>query len=166
MANKGMCFGKATELMITSMLLEESRIVYLPVVDDHGVDILVETRKRTANSCYDTDNETRLETNSEHNIFPNSNQSNQNDYQELQVKAISNNNLLTRVSCTNPRANYWFVIFHKFLNTIWLINSLDFVRIASQNKKGANAGCYSISLATKKGPKHKAYIITNFSKLP
>ena len=41
---KKLNLGRATELKIISMLLNEDREVYLPVVDDHGVDVLVASK--------------------------------------------------------------------------------------------------------------------------
>lgn len=41
--NQSMNLGRASEYLVTSMLLNEFREVYLPAVDDHGVDLLVRT---------------------------------------------------------------------------------------------------------------------------
>ena len=41
MANKSMLLGQSAEYKIASMLLADGREIYLPVVDDHGVDMLV-----------------------------------------------------------------------------------------------------------------------------
>ena len=142
MANVSMLLGQSVEYKIASMLLAEAREIYLPVVDDHGVDILVAP------------------------IHPD------DGYQELQIKSLSKGGLFAAISCGNPRPNYWFV-FH-LLNVAgtgqsltWLINSMDFVKIASQNKQGKNIGKYSLTLATKGGKiHHRQFLITNFNALP
>lgn len=137
-----MLLGQSVEYKIASMLLAEDREIYLPVVDDHGVDILVRPKNPA------------------------------NVYQELQIKSISKGGLFAAISCNNPRPNYWFV-FH-LLNVAgigqsltWLINSMDFVKIASQNKQGKNIGKYSLTLATKGGKiHHQQFLITDFNALP
>ena len=132
-----MLLGQSAEYKIASMLLADGREIYLPVVEDHGVDMLVVS------------------------------ESNANSYQELQIKSISKGGLFAAISCPNPRENYWFVFYIKDIDTIWLINSMDFVKIASQNKQGKNIGKYSLSLATKGGKMHyQQDIITDFSRLP
>lgn len=149
-----MLLGQSVEYKIASMLLAEARDIYLPVVDDHGVDILV-APKNPANG---------------YQKLPLKNTA--NVYQELQIKSISKGGLFAAISCNNPRPNYWFV-FH-LLNVAgtgqsltWLINSMDFVKIASQNKQGKNIGKYSLTLATKGGKiHHQQFLITDFNALP
>lgn len=138
--NQSMYLGKASEHLIISKLLSEGREIYVPAVDDHGVDLLVRT----------------IQTNSSHT------------YQEIQVKSISTGGLFAAISCPKPSPNYWYVFYVKDINTLWLINSVDFTNIASKNVKGKNVGKYSLSLANKKGPAKNwsKYIITNFNQLP
>lgn len=138
--NQSMCLGKSSEFLVMSKLLNECREVYEPVVDDHGVDLLVRTNQ----------------------------QGNSHQYQEIQIKSISSGGLFAAINCPNPSPNYWFVFYVKDINTMWLINSMTFVGIASRNVNGKNIGKYSLSLANKKGPiqKFANYIITSFSTLP
>jgi len=141
MANPSMLLGASTEHLIVSMLLKEEREVYLPAVDDHGVDILVKTKK----------------------------QGKANSYQELQIKSISKGGLFAAINCANPQKNYWFVFYIRQHKTLWLINSMDFVKIASMvTKKTKNYGKYSLALATVKGTRKQMdkYIVHDFSKLP
>lgn len=135
-----MYLGISSEHFILSKLLGEGREIYTPTVDDHGVDLLVRT----------------IDINNSH------------QYQEIQIKSISNGGLFAAISCPNPSPNYWFVFYIKDIDTIWLINSQDFVKIASKNVSGRNIGKYSLALANKKGATEKCsqYIITDFSKLP
>lgn len=144
MANKSMYLGQSSEHKILSMLLAEEREVYLPTVDDHGVDALVLTKSVNPNAS-------RI-------------------YQELQIKSLTENGLFAAISCPNPRPNYWFVFYVKQHDTIWLINSMHFVKIAScVTKPGSkNLGKYSLSLATKRSIRKAtaSFIVTDFSKLP
>lgn len=133
-----MLLGQSVEYKIASMLLGEGREIYLPVVDDHGVDMLVAQSQSKTPS-----------------------------YQELQIKSVSKGGLFAAITCNNPRPNYWFVFYVKSIDKIWLINSTVFVQIASQNKQGKNCGKYSLSLATKGGKiRHHEYVVKDFSKLP
>ena len=151
-------FGKAIEQKVAAMLLEEGRDVYLPTVDDHGVDILVAPKISTGDKKASEENElVELTTALGTQV---------SIYQELQVKAVTNG-LFAAINCPDPRPNYWYVFYVKSVDTYWLINSMDFVKIASQIVNGKNVGKYSLALATKKGTKkHTQYIITDFSRLP
>lgn len=135
-----MILGKASEHLVASKLLDEEREIYLPLVDDHGVDLIVRT------------------------IQPN----NSDQFQEVQIKSLSTGGLFAAITCNNPKPNYWFVFYVKDIDTMWLINSIDFVQLASPNRKGKNIGKYSLSVAGKKGPSVKCanYIVTDFSTLP
>lgn len=136
--NKSMYLGRSSEHLITSLLLAEGREVFTPAVDDRGVDLLVASREADGS------------------------------YQELQVKSISEGGLFAPLNCPNPRPNYWFIFYVQNHNTLWLINSMDLVRIASKNVQGKNVGKYSIPLSTAKkiSQKYKEYIIIDFSRLP
>jgi hypothetical protein len=131
------------------MLLDCEREVYLPAVDDHGVDIIVRTKDY---------NPTTTGT-------PNS-----YEFQELQVKSVSTGGLFAALKCGNPRPNYWFVFYIKDIDEMWLINSMQLVKIAScVTKLGSRAfGKYTINLKpVKKTPiKYPQYHITDFTPLP
>lgn len=139
--NPSQNLGKSTEMLVASILLAENRDVYLPIVDDHGVDISVTSRPGNTHSP---------------------------SYQELQVKSISTGGLFAAIKYENPRKNYWFVFYIQDIDRMWLINSIDFVGIASKNVKGKNIGKYSLDLKpSRKTPvKHAKYSISDFSKLP
>lgn len=141
-----MHLGKAAENHIISLLLKENRDVYLPVVDDHGVDIIVMTKPSNIKKVKD-------------------------QYQKIQIKSVASGGKFHRIKCTRPKANYWFVFYSWNNDKIWLINSNRFTgknKVASKNKGGKNAGYYSLTLATSPGKKNNTakYIITNFSQLP
>ncbi|MDE6258197.1 MAG: hypothetical protein K2M53_07460 [Muribaculaceae bacterium] len=145
--NPSQNLGKSTEMLVASMLLSENREVYLPAVDDHGVDLIV--RSGGGEDCV-------------------AEVATQSEFQELQVKSVSKGGLFAAIKCENPRENYWFVFYIKDINRMWLINSEDFVKIASRNVTGKNIGKYTLDLKpTGKTPvKQPQFVITNFSKLP
>lgn len=129
------------------MLLAENREVYLPAVDDHGVDLIV----RSNDAGYGNDGFSL------------------GRYQEIQVKSLREGGLFAAITCDNPRPEYWFVFHVVQHNAFWLINSMDFVKLASRNSSTCkNTGKYSISLATAKGIRQAMaqFVVTNFSKLP
>lgn len=141
-----MHLGRSTEQLVISKFLAEGREVYVPLVDDHGVDLIVvpkESKTEEGESI---------------------------GYQEIQVKSLSKNGLFAAITCPDPRPNYWFIFYVQNKDTFWLINSMDFVKLASQNSQGKNVGKYSLGLAsdTKKGPKIKypEYVVTDFSRIP
>lgn len=80
---------------------------------------------------------------------------------EVQVKSLSTGGLFAAISCPNPRPNYFYVFYIRSIETYWLIPSLDFVKIASQNSATCkNAFKYSLTLATGKGELRRSeYII-------
>ena len=43
------------------------------------------------------------------------------------------------------RQNFYFIFYSEHINKHWVISSLDLVREARRNKKGKNAGKYSIN---------------------
>ena len=145
--NPSQNLGKSTEMLVTSMLLAENREVYLPAVDDRGVDLIVRSR-----ACENGNSESQA----------------QAVLQELQVKSVSTGGLFAAIKCEEPRPNYWFVFYIKDIDKMWLINSIDFVKISSRNSTGKNIGKYTLDLKpTRKTPvKHAIYYITDFSKLP
>lgn len=161
--NPTQILGKATELLVSSILLKEGRELYQPVVDDHGVDLIVRTKNYDPNA--DTDIPEHYE------------------FQEIQVKSVSKGGLFAAIKI-NPQPNYWFVFYIHDIDKMWLVNSMDIRNsqtlnqghkpgdadyiAASQNKKGSNFGKWSIDLTpTKRNPvKSAKYLITDFSKLP
>lgn len=139
-SNPSLYLGESVERRVQSMLLSEGREVYVPLVDDHGVDMIVLSRPDDApvRLC------------------------------EIQVKSVSQGGLFAAIECPDPRPEYWFVFYVKEHDTFWLINSEDFVQLASHNKQQCkNAGKYSISLATARGIRKATakYIVNDFSRM-
>ena len=146
--NPSQILGKATEWLVSSMLLAENRELYLPAVDDHGVDLIVRTLNHNSGAAT---------TAPEHYEF-----------QEIQVKSLSTGGLFAAIKCDAPRANYWFVFYIKDIDRMWLVNSFDFCSLASRNEKGQNIGKYSFDLkpTTRTPLKQDQFLVTDFSKLP
>lgn len=143
--NPSQNLGKATEMRVSSMLLSENRELYLPAVDDHGVDMIVRTKDFRPGDG----------TKPEHYEF-----------QEVQVKSASDGGLFV-FSCS-PRPNYWFVFYITSLDTMWLINSQDVSALSSINVKGKSIGKHSLNLRAGKRERYKQpkFIINNFNNLP
>lgn len=133
MANHRMRIGKCSEYHVLSVLLLEGKEVFIPVIDDRGVDALVLSSMG-------------------------------NGYNELQIKCRENEGRFTAIECPQPRSNYWFVFYIKSINILWLINSIDFDKIAGTIRvNGNNTGKRYIHLS--KNGKFKKYIISDFSQL-
>lgn len=143
--NLSQFLGRYTEYRVFSMLLDEQRELYLPVVDDRGIDLIVRTRDRSAGN----------------GLMPE-----HYEFQELQIKSASTDGLF--VFPCFPRPNYWFVFYIHSSGLTWLISSMDIPTIASVNTKGKHLGKYTLNLRpTKKTPvKFPQYSISKFSKLP
>ena len=161
--NPSQNLGKSTEMLVASMLLAQNRELYLPCVDDHGVDMLVRTKNFQKEGDY-----------SKPENF---------EFQEIQIKSVSKGGLFAAITL-NPRPNYWFIFYIQDIDKMWVINSMDIANYkdingnskpgdtnyiaASQNQTGSNIGKWSIDLTpTKKNPiKSEEYLIKDFSKLP
>lgn len=142
--------GKATEYKVASIFLDADCEVYLPAVDDHGVDMLVIPPKNLNNML-------SLPPEVAQELY----KAGQSGILEVQVKSLSKGGLFAAISCPNPRPNYFYVFYIRSIETYWLIPSPDFVKIASQNSATCkNAFKYSLTLATGKGELRRTeYII-------
>ena len=105
------------------------------------------------------------------------------EFQELQIKSVTDRGLFAGITI-KPRYNYWFIFYNWEKGLMWLINSMDIVNFAannaglsksdskyiyaSQNQTGENIHSWTINLTvTKRNPiKSKAFIITDFNRLP
>ena len=135
-------FGKQREYIAIAKLLELKFDVYTPLVDDQGIDCIIRRGD--------------------------------NDYVELQLKARSKTCRLedagrfSAMKIPEPRKNYFFLFYSaqaaqaEQTGIYWIFPSLKLVSEASKNKKGANAGKYSITLTRQK--KGKVYPREEYSE--
>ena len=115
-------FGKRQEFVAIAELLKRHFDLYMTLVDDQQIDCVIRQRK---------EDELR--------------------YLDIQIKARSNKcqvwdgGLFSAMEIAWPRSNFYFIFYSEHLNLHWVICSLDLVRLASRNKKGKNAGLYSLN---------------------
>lgn len=140
-------FGKRMEHWIIGTMLKEGLDVYLPLVDDFGIDAVI--RKLDGHFV-----EVQIKARS-------------ND-----VK-MGSTGLFAGIN-HEKRNNYFFIFYSERLNTTWVLSSEEFLKESNQNKSGKNEGKHSILLnGTKTDKKTKQkyeyskdrynkYIITNF----
>lgn len=139
-------FGKRIEYYVVGLMLKEGLDVYLPLVDDDAIDAIV---KRPDGR-----------------------------FVEIQIKARSRtvgfgDAGLFAALTHELRKNYWFVFYSERMDTIWIMSSNEFIKEASQNKNGKNAGKRSIWFNGKntKGqtehvkPQYRKYVATNFRRI-
>lgn len=137
-------FGKRIEHFLIGKMLKEGLDVYLPMVDDDAVDAVI---KRP-----------------------------DGQFVEIQIKARSNGTRLgsaARFAAIphEPRNNYWFVFYSETLDQIWIFSSAEFLKEASTNKNGKNAGKHHLLLGGVKGgidyplEKYNKYIAESFDRI-
>ena len=110
-------FGKRIEFWLIGEMLKQGLDVYVPLVDDMAIDAVV----RRADGSFI----------------------------EVQLKARSkdiaaDDAALFAAMRHELRANYWFVFYSEWLNTMWIMTSQEFLNECIQNKSGKNVGVRSI----------------------
>lgn len=142
-------FGKRMEYNLVGQMLMEGLDVYLPLVDDHGVDCVIKKADGTfievqikARSREVTDGDAALFAMIEH----------------------------------EPTKNFYFVFYSERLETMWVLSSEEFLQECYTNKNGKNAGKHilwfngnRINKQTGKKEeyckeKYKKYICKDFSR--
>lgn len=110
-------FGKRMEYNLVGKMLMEGLDVYLPLVDDHGVDCVIKKEDGTfievqikARSSEVTDGDAALFAAITHELTP----------------------------------NFYFVFYSERLDLMWIMSSEEFLRECVTNKTGKNAGKRSI----------------------
>ena len=114
-----LAFGKAIEYKVASEMILEGFDVYLPVVDDHGVDLVAKTPLG--------------------NIV---------EVQVKALSKTTKGGLFAAINHT-PKTTFYFVFYLESIDKKWILSSSDFLQLASQNKKGRNIGKYSIDILKK-----------------
>lgn len=136
-------FGKRMEYFVISKMLEQGLDVYIPLIDDFGIDAVV--RKKNGSFI-----ELQIKARS------------------VDVK-FGDAALFAAIS-HKPRDNYYFIFYSQRMNTTWILSSQEFVELANQNKKGNNIGKRSVwfnGRSTKNKTEHtlprwEKYIHANF----
>ena len=110
-------FGKRMEYNLVGKMLMEGLDVYLPLVDDHGVDCVIKKEDGTF---------------SEVQIKARSNEVN------------DGHAALFSVAKHEPTKNFYFVFYSERLDMMWILSSEEFLKECVTNKTGKNSGKHSI----------------------
>jgi len=135
-------FGKRIEFWLIGRMLKEGLDVYVPLVDDNAIDVVV---KKPDGS-----------------------------FTEIQIKARSKDvidgdgALFAAIPHYEHRKNYWFIFYSERLETIWIMNSEEFINESYKNKKGKNLGkrviCHYGKKINKETGKKVEYVKKRFEK--
>ena len=110
-------FGKRIEYYLIGKMLMEGLDVYLPLVDDHGVDCVIKK-----------DNGTFIEVQI-----------------KARSKEVTDGDAALFAAIThNKTENFFFVFYSERLDTMWILSSEEFIKECVTNKTGKNAGKHSI----------------------
>lgn len=143
-------FGKRIEYWVIGLMLKEGIDVYVPLVDDMGIDAVV---RRPDGSFIEVQIKARSKT------------------------VVMGDAGLFAALTHEERENYYFVFYSERLATFWIMTSAEFIENATQNKSGKNIGKRSIWFNGKKKNKEtgkytehvherfKKFIATDFSRL-
>ncbi len=110
-------FGKRMEYFVISRMLEQGLDVYIPLIDDFGIDAVV--RKKDGSFV-----ELQIKARSKDVLFGDA----------ALFAAITH----------EQRDNYYFVFYSHRMDKTWILSSQEFVENAVQNKTGNNKGKRSI----------------------
>ena len=138
-------FGKRMEYYLVGQMLMEKLDVYMPLVDDHGVDCVIEKKDGTflkvqikARSKYVAAGDAAL------------------------FAAI------THAPDDIPLENFYFVFYSERLNSMWILSSEEFLKECVTNKNGKNKGKRSIwfngNRMNKETGRKEEYCKTQFEK--
>jgi hypothetical protein len=114
------------EYWLIGQMLREGLDVYVPLVDDFGIDAVV---RKQNNQFIEVQIKARSK-----NVVP------------------GDAALFAAIDHPEPRDNYYFVFYSERLDAMWIMSSEQFIKEAAQNKNGKNAGKRSIWFnGTKRG---------------
>jgi len=138
-------FGKRMEYWIAGLMLKEGLDVYMPLVDDFGIDAII--RKPSGEFI-------------EIQIKARSN------------KVKFGDTALFAAITHEQRDNYYFVFYSERMNSFWILSSKEFLKESTQNKTGKNKGKRSIWFNGKNTklqkehckPQFEKYLIENFDR--
>ncbi len=110
-------FGKRMEYFVISKMLEQGLDVYIPLIDDFGIDAVI--RNRDGSFV-----ELQIKARSKDVLFGDA----------ALFAAITH----------EQRDNYYFVFYSHRMDKTWILSSQEFIENAVQNKTGKNQGKRSI----------------------
>ena len=111
-------FGKSAEYSIIGKMLLEGLDVYVPLVDDHGVDCVI---KKGNGEFVEVQIKARS-------------------------KNVKKNDAAFFACIKHkPTPNYYFVFYSELLDAMWIMSSEEFLNECVTNKSGNNSGKHSIS---------------------
>lgn len=116
-------FGKRMEYNLVGQMLMEGLDVYLPLVDDHGVDCVIKKEDGTF---------------IEVQIKARSNE------------VVEGDAALFAAITHEKKDNFYFVFYSERLEMMWILSSEEFLNECVTNKNGKNAGKHSIWFNDKK----------------
>jgi len=111
-------FGRRMEYWLIGRMLREGLDVYVPLVDDFGIDAVI---RKGNNSFIEVQIKARS-----------------NDV------LLGDGALFAAIRHPEPRENYYFVFHAERLSVTWIMSSSELIAQANQNKNGKNAGLRSI----------------------
>lgn len=111
-------FGRRMEYWLIGQMLREGLDVYVPLVDDFGIDAVI---RKQNNEFVEVQIKARSRT-------------------------VQQGDAALFAAIVHPavRKNYYFVFYSERLDTMWIMSSEQFVAEAVQNKSGKNKGKRSI----------------------
>ena len=140
-------FGKRIEHFLIGQMLKEGLDVYLPIVDDKGIDAVV---RRPDGSFVEVQIKARS-------------------------KSVREGDAALFAAIDHEyRPNYWFIFYSERIGddgTMWIMTSREFINESVQNKKGKNVGKRSIWFnGSRKGieyvkPRFEKYICKDFQRI-
>ena len=122
-------FGKRMEYNIIGELLSEGLDVYVPLVDDHGVDAIIKKEDGTF-----IDLQIKARSNDAKNI---------GTFANIKIDSQLNDN--------NKNFYYIFRSESKLLKKTWVLSFNEFINNSHENKNGKNKGHRTIKFSTVKG---------------
>lgn len=143
-------FGKRIEYWVAGLMIKEGIDVYMPLVDDKGIDIIVRRKDGTFI-------EVQVKARSK--------------------DVIPGDAALFAAITHEQRDNYYFVFYSERLDMFWIMTSEEFIKESIQNKTGKNKGKRGIWFNGRRKnkktgeyrehckPQFKKYIAQDFSRL-
>ncbi len=138
-------FGKRMEYWIIGKMLKEGLDVYVPLVDDIGIDAVI---RKPDNTFIEIQIKARS-------------------------KDVKFGDAALFAAITHEqRDNYYFVFYSERMDKMWIMSSKEFIRESNKNKSGKNIGKRSIWFNGRKSkervehvkPQFEKYLAENFNR--